>query len=245
MKRLIVCGDSYMSPRVTAPGTHFSEIFAKKLKFDLTVYARSAMSNGGIILQLEQAILDKPDLILFNTSSHERIEFVINDTELNHHLKLLDLKYDTYETDLSSITNQFNGLVVSDNLVSLLSDPKNYAKTHGVPLEKMEATKLFFKELYCSVWKHQMDLMMMYYITHKLHLSGIPFILCHDLLGLQKFFKVDWLNEKNSVTKEIDCYLGSMTSDQHDYGYHTTPETQIKIAFFMIDHYNKYFKPVV
>ena len=69
MKRLIICGDSFMSPRTFHKDKHFAEIFSNTLGFELTSYARSGFSNGGIVIQLSEAIRQKPDLILFNLTN--------------------------------------------------------------------------------------------------------------------------------------------------------------------------------
>ena len=84
MKRLFICGDSWMSPTTNHPETHFSEIFAKKTGFDLISYAHPGMSNGGIAVQLDTAIKNKADFILFGSTSFDRIEIPKdNDLEKN------------------------------------------------------------------------------------------------------------------------------------------------------------------
>lgn len=240
MKRLIVCGDSFMSPVMDEPGTHFSEIFAKQSNFDLTVYARSAISNGGIILQLQEAIRQKPDLIIFNATNHDRIEFPKNDDDLDHTITLNDLSYANYTRNLSANTNNFNGSVISENLTSLLSD--SYMNKDNLTPEKLKAIKLWFKELYISAWKHQLDCMAMYAIMHKLHRSSIPYMFVHDYLGMTD---VDWMEEKNNIHPIIHEFRLLHKPTDPDPGYHTSFKVQEDIAEFVINHYNKYFKPVV
>ena len=38
MSRLVVCGDSFMTPVTTHPKTHFSEIIADNLGYELVAY---------------------------------------------------------------------------------------------------------------------------------------------------------------------------------------------------------------
>ena len=242
MKRLYVCGDSFMSPRTTVPGTHFSEIFAEKLNFQLTVYSRSAISNGGIILQLEQVLIEKPDLLFFNITSHDRIEFPKNNIEMDYKLYLNHLNYQNYKTDLSTGTYQFDGNMMSDNLVSLLNDAAGYCERQNIKPEKMDAIKTYFNEIYVSSWKHQIDMMMMYCSLHRLHKSGIPYILIHDYLCIKNHLDLEWLEDKNNITEVIHNFIMQVDPKEPDPGYHTSPEMQVDIANFVIDHYNKYFK---
>jgi hypothetical protein len=58
-------------------GTHFSELLAEKLGYELIVYAKPGSSNGGICVQIEEAIRSKPDLIIFGQTVADRIEFKV------------------------------------------------------------------------------------------------------------------------------------------------------------------------
>jgi len=48
----------------TAPGTHLSEIVAKHFSAELESYAKMGSSNFTVRLQIEEAITQRPDLIL-------------------------------------------------------------------------------------------------------------------------------------------------------------------------------------
>ena len=77
MKKMFVCGDSFMTPAWEAPDLHFSEILSKKINYDLKTYARGGMSNGGICIQIESAIKKQADLIILNTTMADRLEIPI------------------------------------------------------------------------------------------------------------------------------------------------------------------------
>jgi hypothetical protein len=231
-----------MSPRIHFAGTHFSEIFASRLGFDLTTYARAAMSNGGIALQILQAIEDKPDLIIFNLTFPDRIEFSL-DVSLQMKPTQKDLYY-KYEPPLElSTVNGNPGNLVSDNIASILSDHPN---RHSLiyPKEKVEAVRTYFNELYSPDWKYLSDCMTMYSILHVLHKSGINYIMYCDKLNLTKIvdtkFKPDWMHPKNDISNDIEDYLSRPTGES--VGYHTTIQTQSEIAEYIINHYNKYFR---
>ena len=56
MKKLVGCGDRFSAVSKTLPGTHYSEGLAKEIGWELLNYARRGCSNGGIRLQIQEAI---------------------------------------------------------------------------------------------------------------------------------------------------------------------------------------------
>lgn len=232
MKRLIVCGDSFMSPRINHVGKHFSEIFANEFNYQLTSYARSSMSNGGIALQLLQAIEEKPNFILLNLTYPDRIEFPLKDT-IDTNITWDDLSYDFSTNDTSTSTRK-KGNLISENLTTLLE--KSYYNNL-----KQAAVKLYVNELYSFQWKSKVDSMMMYAVLHKLHLSGIDYFLCKDTLGIeQQFDSLYWLTDKTDLRQLLNSYFDNPL-DCPDPGFHTNYATQKQIADCVIQHYNKYF----
>mgnify|MGYP006266532741 CR=1 FL=1 len=243
MKKLILCGDSNLSPRTDCPGTHFSEIFCSKLNFNLITYARSAISNGAIVLQIEQAIQDKPDLIILNFTQSDRIEFKHQDQNIDHRITIKDISYTSFNSDLSSRTNNFSGNLFSDNLVSLLSMSDETAQQHKLSKTKLNAIDTYFRELYSHTWKHKIDCMSIYYAFHQLHKNNIPFLIYQCAFDFNLDLRVDWIPEHYNICNEIRELYGNEKLKK-DPGYHTSFETQEKIAEFVIQHYNKYFSNV-
>jgi hypothetical protein len=232
---LVVCGDSFMSPRIDYPGAHFSEILAEKLGLGVIPFSRAGISNGGIALQLISAIKRVPKLILLNLTFCDRIEFRLSDT-IEETISLDSISYNLNSTELST-QNKKLGSLASDNLISLLDDSANntYKKS------KLKAIKNYFNELYCDDWKRQTDCMMMYAVLHTLNKSGIPYVMVMDNLNLRESpCPIDWLSEKNDVSQSlVDLFNRPLSVDP---GFHTSLESQQEIADFLLSHYNKYFK---
>lgn len=260
MKKLIICGDSFMSPVVSYPGTHFSQIFAREAGFELDVYARSGMSNAGIMIQLNSAVIEKPDLIIFCTTSFDRTEVPVK-TLANDNINTYyrqDLLY-TQSLGLSSLYPYINkdpkiwSISISDLLKhSNYDSNKNFYENSNTMVnlsriedyeKKCEVAKDWFKYLYDPTVKRMIDCFMLYGIIHKLHSSGIPYIWVHDSIGPQGLVDMPWLQTKNDIRKKI----GDMISKDHhivgvaDPGYHTTIDTQKQIAIEVVEHYKKYF----
>jgi hypothetical protein len=233
MPKLIVCGDSWMTPDYHYyKNTHFSELFADELGYELVTYARGGMSNGGIALQIEQAILDKPDLILFGTTVIDRIELSmisgedINDRYCTTDVSVSDLSY------YPRIINQHTSpTLISDNLMSLLHSPirEKYPNASD-PDEKDNAIKQWFMYMYSPKMKHKIDLWCMRAVLHKLHLSGIPAMLVIDLL-----------NMPNDEIPWYECITGDtygrnyVDTSKCTSEYHTLPEQQIDILNIIKD----------
>lgn len=233
MNELIVCGDSYMSPRVDYPGKHFSEIVSTNLGLELVAYSRSGISNGGIALQILEAINQKPKLILLNLTFYDRIEFRL-DENISQPITFNSLDYSLSTNDLS-VQEKRSGPLASDNFSSLLSENATY------PKDKLTAIKTYFEELYCGEWKRQTDGMMMYAVLDTLHKSNIPYLIMQDNLQLERFLcPISWIGDKNNISQQL-IPLFDKPKD-FDPGFHTSFETQQEVAQFVLNHYDKYFK---
>jgi hypothetical protein len=234
MKKLIICGDSYMSPAIDYPNTHFSEIVADKLGYELIAYSRAGMSNGGIAIQIDTAISQKPDLILIGTTYSDRIEFPINDPKPTDKFTIDDISYHHTPTSLSYNTS-LDPQLISTNLVEVISNQCfNTFNLCEQPHEKEKSIKDWFRYLYHPDWKKQVDRWMMYGVMHQLHQSGIPYIVCNDPLNLA--VRCPWL-KNTSMLRNINKIIDERK--QVDAGssylpYHTSIETQFIVSEYLI-----------
>lgn len=259
MKKLIVCGDSFMSPVLSFPKSHFTEIFASELQFDLLIYARSGMSNAGILVQLNHAIEQKPDLVIFNTTSFDRTEVPVQNLQKNSQESYTteNLLY-TQSMGLSSHYPWANkdpkiwSISIADLLIHSVYDSRGtFYENHNTMVnlqsiedydEKCEVAKKWFTYLYDPTMKRMIDSFMLYGVVHKLHCSEIPYIWVHDGIWLQSLIKTPWLNKKNDVREKIGHYINSgLVTGDKDPGYHTNFETQKTIAKFLVHHYQNNF----
>lgn len=257
MKHLIVCGDSFMSPRISHPKKHFVEIFADKMGFNLTSYAKSGFSNGGISTQIETAIQQRPDLILVNLTNSDRIEFrVEHDQEKNYKLPFtlehIGTCIETMNELSDSFYNNINPNIISENLNTLLYE-------HELPQEffhnsmrdkypdwddKIIAIKGYFQYIYDEFWKNTTDQMIMHTMLYRLERSRIPYIVVHDWLGLTLNFpyKPDWFTQKHTIHDQVDIIRKTMSPpSDNDPGFHLTYEGAEAVANILIEHYNRYF----
>jgi len=225
MKKIIVCGDSYMTPSHILPNTHFAELLRDHYNCELTVYARGGMSNVGICLQIEQAIKDNPDLILYNTTAYDRIEVPLKDD-------YIDIQNVIYEEKLSYSThsgemNKKDPLLISDTIYGMLEMVGKYENVPNID-EIKSSLKGYFNNLYQHAWKEYTDTLCLYATLHKLsqtHIKTLSFTHHADIF-IHKFPFVP-----SSSIVQFDPYR----QPENDPGYHTDIETQQKI-FKLITH---------
>lgn len=256
-----------MSPRTFHKDKHFAEIFSNTLGFELTSYARSGFSNGGIVIQLSEAIRQKPDLILFNLTNYDRIEVSVpvkpfkNADEFDKSHRYLSIYNVTdanpRDEEMSDPFYKKDGRqnLVSGNLTTLLDVTKN---EQGLYLERMtslypdwqekiDAINIYHKHIYSEIWKRHVDTMIVYATLHKLELSGIPYILVHDWLYLlASEYRPNWITSKNEIHSIINEIRGTYGPEiGKDPGFHLSFEGSQKVADVLINHYNNYFRHIV
>ena len=224
-------------------GTHFSELLAEKLGYELIVYAKPGSSNGGICVQIEEAIRSKPDLIIFGQTVADRIEFKVAEHPEEFRWPWAT---DNSEVRLSELIGDHavNPTLMSDNLHSLLSvdlveasDSWSYneeSPAHwlhsalarcGVDInesdarDKVNAVKDWFMHLYSLRMKKQIDMWTLYAVQHKLHLSGIPALKVIDLFH----YDTPWYP---CITKGYGPADRFAAPDYPHASYHTSLETQ-------------------
>tara|TARA_Y100000389_G_scaffold188374_1_gene210864 strand:+ start:2183 stop:2986 length:804 start_codon:yes stop_codon:yes gene_type:complete len=243
-KKLVVCGCSWMTPdNLGTPeyrDNHHSELFAKKYNYELITFAECGWSNGGIGVQIEEAIRVKPDLIFFGQTVADRIELNIPN-DYNYQDASFNLDDDDDEVRLNELVGKHGGNmhILSDNLHSLLPNagskdpnwnhnPKHMMHDHIVRKYKikvteeevdniLDAVKSYFMYMHNLKMKKQTDMWLLYAVQHKLYESKIPAIKVIDLL----YYDTPWFPciTKGYGPKEY-------TAPYFQGSYHTSVQTQ-------------------
>lgn len=246
MKRLVVCGDSFLTPVSIVPyrETHFSEILAKKIGYELVPYSCGGMSNWGIAVQLNSALNSNtlPDLIIFNTTSPARLDWPISYKPIGGFPSVNDLYYDP--NSKYSEKSNVNPTIMSRSIPSeydidtwiLKSDPLFY-KRHQVIKDYL--VYLYHPELKWFVDKNLIESMIF-----KIIKKNIPFVLIMEqLCGEEAPDNFNWLFRHNNKCffKDSFHYINANTiSGINDPGYHTSPEFQHEFAEVLLDNYVRY-----
>jgi hypothetical protein len=78
MKKLLIVGDSFMTPDPEFPGQHWSEMLPEYEIFRLT---QPGSTNGMIAWQFFQGLKFNPDLVVFGFTMPDRIEFRLDEDQ--------------------------------------------------------------------------------------------------------------------------------------------------------------------
>tara|TARA_B100000497_G_scaffold128047_1_gene172809 strand:- start:6900 stop:7613 length:714 start_codon:yes stop_codon:yes gene_type:complete len=232
MKEMIMCGDSYMTPSDSHPNTHFAELTAEALDYHLTVYSKGGMSNLGICLQIEEAIRKKPDLILFSTTSYDRIEIPLGykDSGLTDWHRRPYTMQDIIRNDMAEDFEKENSSnLISDTLHRLLKNKRSYRNLPKIDFIK-QSIRYYFEFLHDPVWQKQKDVMCLYACLHKLHESKIPYF--YMLSESDVLERCSFIDKQHTL---FDKKSMRLNQNQKDPGYHTTPERQFEISRTLIE----------
>jgi hypothetical protein len=122
MKKIIACGCSWTYGGNWSVNTNkfngfsgYPDKLGKLLEAEVINLARPAASNYCIAKQIEHAITLKPNLLLFNITTSQRIEFIRSGKRL---LKRPTLSNFNYEEYTNSHTEKFTGEINSSTLMN-------------------------------------------------------------------------------------------------------------------------------
>lgn len=249
----MVCGCSFSALPVKEEhkGTHFSEILADRLGWDLVNNAYQGCSNGGVRLQIEEVIRQKPNFAIIIPSFFDRTEIPI--TGLRPDFKNLSwLEFDRfmktytgYDEDKGidniNYANCDNPALVCENFVSLVNNWAHvYRRNEPLSPEVINAVKEYVTYLYDASWKKQQDRWIIEHGMLELIHNNIPFVMI-PTLSLWRFHdkKPRMLGEKYYVMDQSYCPLNisqmaeydvSANEWKNDPGYHTNYAGQIYLA---------------
>ena len=210
--KICVCGDSFLTPDIRYPGTHFSEILANKYNHEVINLARGGISNVGICFQFEQAVKLHPDIIIYSQTDASRMAIPTGKFIRNNGLKNIRYTDKVSATCNSEYVGGSDAPIVDDVMVSLLNDScwttlSNTSK-YNISNEQKEAIKQYIAYLHDAELKKTTDEWALGYWCLLARHSGI---------GILTYW--------NYMAK-----AGVDTNFKSPYVYHTTFEEQINTA---------------
>ena len=201
MKKLMVCGCSFSAVSVFEQhkNTSWSELLAKKLGWELQNIARQGCSNGGIRIQIDEVIRQRPDFAIITPTSYDRIEIpnflkekqkitdfnpfqfvvdlILRPTETNKELD--DGKSYSLAAGLDNINygNNHSRLII-ETMHSLAGNWMHpYRPNQSVPEEVMKSLQMYINNLYDGRWKRQQDEWILRDGLIQLQAHKIPFLI--------------------------------------------------------------------
>lgn len=255
MKKLIVCGDSFAAPSKKLPGTAHGELLAKKLGWEVEILARQGCSNGGIRIQIDEVLRQRPDFAIIAPTFHDRMEIPASNapyipekdehkgwqSDLQSHLqKNHGIGYDPAAgiDNVNYGTNNYR--MICETIFSLVENYPHTYRSQKISKEAQSAMKQYINYLYDANWKLQQDKWIIRDGIMQLFYAGIPFLLVANTIWNSdtvrgefpdvvpdKYFTLDFKQTPAYASTEWE--LPVKTSDA-DPGYHTLPEGQEYLA---------------
>lgn len=192
MSKLIVCGCSFSAPSQTLPGTAYGEVLAKKLGWDVEILARQGCSNGGIRIQIDEVLRQRPTFAIIAPTFHDRMEIPAGaapyippkdenkgwNSDLQKHLqKNHGIGYDR-NAGIDNVNYGNNPYrMICETIFSLAENYEHPYRSSKIDKNTQTAVKQYINFMYDSEWKRQMDEWIMRDGIMQLHYAGIPFLL--------------------------------------------------------------------
>jgi hypothetical protein len=209
--RIVVCGDSFLTPDIRYPGAHFSEILANKYNHEVINLARGGMSNTGICFQIEQAVNLRPDIIIFDTTDSSRMAVPTGKFVRSNGLKNFRYTDKVSATCGSEYVGGSDAPIVDDVMISLVDDfcwtTLSNTNKYNLTNEQKEAIRQYITYLHNAELKQ---------VTDTWAIDYWRLFARHNGIGILRYG--DYLQKVSDYKFDIS------------YVFHTTLQDQINIA---------------
>lgn len=201
MKKLVTCGDSYMSLD-TPPGeiTSFLQLYAEHKNFYHVSLARAGATCLAIRLQIDNAIEHGADFVIVGCTSSDRMDIMVPGEKPSFYkIQLANILYKGYKSISEYNVRSKHVLVVSDVIDNFLNKKhENLLSDH-----QRLAIKNYVADLHSDALKRQENYFVISDGLRKLQYRQIPFLYIPHGLGT-----MDWTwVEKIWPLDQLPCQM--------------------------------------
>jgi len=219
-RKVYVCGDSFFSCWKSCPGTHFSELLAKNLKFKLYNLARAGISNSSIRLQIGEALRNQADFILIGATDHMRFEVPLHSLWATQPKKNYNAEVGIHNMDYRCSDNLSQKFILNQQHATMWSDHwSKYQSEEFNPVFR-QAWKNYVSYILDMNYKQQQDTWIIESALAVLLHSNTNFLYMPNGHHVP-----DWLPKRHVLDLNIKAEY-QVVGDH----YHTTQKDQIHIA---------------
>ena len=255
--KLMVAGCSFSAVSKTLPGTSWSEVLAKKLGWDLVNLARQGCSNGGIRIQIDEIIRQRPDFAIVSATFWDRMEIPANSAPydwnqppsagenppLERHLQNRKLGVGYRRED--GIHNVNYGTqpsnMICETIFTLAENFDHPYRMARISKDAQRGIRSWIDTIYDNEWKKQCDEWIIRDGVMQMYFAGIKFLFLPNLLWPFDASNTNqWRNIFPNVIPHHYLLTRSEESPQaicgnnpflgEDPGYHSSPQGQEIIA---------------
>ena len=253
----MIAGCSFSAVSKTKPGTSWSELLCNKLGWQLTNLARQGCSNGGIRIQIDEILRQRPTFAIITPTFWDRIEIPATSApfdwkkstkgwnpEIQKHLQDRTLKngYDRKDgiNNVNYGDNDYN--MICETIYTLAQNFDHPYRSGLISKTAQTALRHFVDGIYDSEWKKQQDEWIIKEGIFELYHAGINFLFVPVLLWPfdPAMEKNQWRNtittaipNRNVMFNEPESLLpicGNNPFEGEDPGYHSNLHGQQIIA---------------
>jgi hypothetical protein len=256
--KLMVAGCSFSAVAQKHPGTSWSEKLAKKLgNWELENLARQGCSNGGVRVQIEEIIRQRPTFAIITPTFWDRMEIPATaapfdwkkstggwNPEIQKHLQDRSLKNGYKREDgIDNVNygdNNYN--MICETIYTLAENFDHPYRSGLISKTAQTAVRHYIDAIYDSEWKKQQDEWLIKEGIFELYHAGIDFLFVPVLLWPfdPTLGQNQWRNaittaipDRNVMFNEPESVLpicGNNPFTGEDPGYHSGPQGQEIIA---------------
>lgn len=251
MKKLIVCGCSFSAPAKDLPGTAYGEVLAKQLGWEVEILARQGCSNGGIRVQIDEVLRQRPDFAIIAPTFHDRMEIPASaapyvppkdenkgwNSDLQKHLQHSHLNGYSKDAGIDNVNYGNNPYrMICETIFSLVENYDHPYRSAKIDKNTQAAMKQYVNFLYDSEWKRQQDEWIIRDGIMQLYYAGIPFLLIANNLWTSETVRAAipsvvpdrYMTLKFEQTPAYATNTYPFTGE--DPGYHGDPQSQEYLA---------------
>ena len=254
--KLMVAGCSFSAVSKTAPGTAWSELLAQRLGWGLVNLARQGCSNGGVRVQIDEILRQRPTFAIITPTFWDRMEIPATaaafdwtkkrdgwNPDIQRHLQDRTLKNGYCREDgidnVNYGNNNYN--MICETIYTLAENYSHPYRSGAINKTAQTAVRHYIDAIYDSNWKKQQDEWIIKEGIYELFHSGIDFLFVPVLLWPfdPALGQNQWRNtitaipDRNVMFNEPESMLpicGNNTFEGEDPGYHSGAQGQEIIA---------------
>jgi len=225
MAKLIVCGCSLSADSADLPGTGYGHQTAQRLGWDVEILARPGCSNGGIRIQIDEALRQHPDFVIVAPTFSDRMEIPARPLGYSKHHGLNNINYGN--NPYRMICEPIGTLIDNVDHPSRYNKLDNYTES---------ALQQYINHIYDHKWKQQQDEWIIRDGIMQLFYSKIPFLVIAGPLWPVRNIRnrMPRVINNDSLTlvyEETPTYaIHEWPFDGLDPGYHGSPASQEYLA---------------
>jgi len=195
--KLMIAGCSYSAVSRTHPGTSWSEVLAQRLGWDLVNLARQGCSNGGIRIQIDEILRQRPDFAVITPTFWDRMEIPATaapfdwakstsgwSPDVQRHLQDRTLKNGYCREDgIDNVNYGHNNYNMICETIYTLAENFDHPYRSGLISKTAQmAIRHWIDGIYDSEWKKQQDEWIIKSGIYELYHSDINFLFVPVLL---------------------------------------------------------------